>query len=162
MRVAHFSFKIALSGAIMLTLLLVCSFSPRVHSIPRGPRILLHRNPSSEATKNPTNFVGFLWRRKRDSFLSFAKQPWSAIFMLCKSLRAAAKNDAPCRFLNALVQIPLIKFRKNKTNKQKMLVRFVGGGRGIRTPVGFHPNGFQDRLVMTASIFLRLLQRLKV
>ena len=146
----------------MLTLLLVCSFSPRVHSIPRGPRILLHRNPSSEATKNPTNFVGFLWRRKRDSFLSFAKQPWSAIFMLCKSLRAAAKNDAPCRFLNALVQIPLIKFRKNKTNKQKMLVRFVGGGRGIRTPVGFHPNGFQDRLVMTASIFLRLLQRLKV
>ena len=31
---------------------------------------------------------------------------------------------------------------------------FCGGGRGIRTPVGFHPNGFQDRLVMTASIFL--------
>ena len=27
----------------------------------------LRRNPSSEATKNPTNFVGFLWRRKRDS-----------------------------------------------------------------------------------------------
>ena len=74
--------------------------------------------------------------------------------MLCKSLRVAAKNDAPRRFLNALVRIPLIKFRKNKTNKQKILVRFVGGGRGIRTPVGFHPNGFQDRLVMTASIFL--------
>ena len=53
-RVAHFSFKIALSGgAIMLTLLLVCSFSPRVHSIPRGPRILLHEKPSSVATKNP-------------------------------------------------------------------------------------------------------------
>ena len=44
-----------------------------------------------------------------------------------------------------------------KQNEQaKMLVRFVGGGRGIRTPVGFHPNGFQDRLVMTASIFLHL------
>ena len=57
---------------------------------------------------------GFLWRRKRDSFLSFAKQPWSAVFMLCKSLRAAAKNDAPCRFLNALVRIPLIKYRKTK------------------------------------------------
>ena len=27
-----------------------------------------------------------------------------------------------------------------------------GGSGGIRTPVGFHPNGFQDRLVMTASI----------
>ena len=67
----------------------------------------LHENHSSEATKNPTKYVGFLWRRKRDSFLSFAKQPWSAVFMLCKSLRAAAKNDALCRFLNALVRIPL-------------------------------------------------------
>ena len=35
--VAHFTFKIALSGAIMLTLLLVCSFSPRKYkSILRG------------------------------------------------------------------------------------------------------------------------------
>ena len=116
--VAHFSFKIALSGAIMLTLLLVCSFSPRVHSIPRGPRVSLHENHSSEATKTPTKFVGFLWRRKRDSFLSFAKQPWSAVFMLCKSLRSAAKNDAPCRFLNALVQIPVVKYRKTKRTSE--------------------------------------------
>ena len=36
-RGAHCTFKIALSGAIMLTLLLVCAFSPRVQSIPRGP-----------------------------------------------------------------------------------------------------------------------------
>ena len=36
-RVAHFAFEIVLSGAITLTLLLVCAFSPRVHSIPRGP-----------------------------------------------------------------------------------------------------------------------------
>ena len=27
-----------------------------------------------------------------------------------------------------------------------------GGSEGIRTPVGFLPNGFQDRLVMTTSI----------
>ena len=33
---------------------------------------------------------------------------------------------------------------------------FVGGGRGIRTPVGLLPNGFQDRLVMTTSISLRM------
>ena len=83
-RVAHFVFEITLLHAIMLTLLLVCSFSPRVHSIPRGPRILLHENHSSVATKNPTNFVGFLWRRKRirscllqsnlgHQFLCFAK-----------------------------------------------------------------------------------------
>ena len=29
-----------------------------------------------------------------------------------------------------------------------------GGGKGIRTLVGFPPNGFQDRLVMTTSISL--------
>ena len=33
-----------------------------------------------------------------------------------------------------------------------------GGGEGIRTPVGLHPNGFQDRLVMTTSIRLRMRQ----
>ena len=37
--VAHFVFEITLSQAITLTLLLVCAFSPRVHSFPRGPRI---------------------------------------------------------------------------------------------------------------------------
>ena len=31
-----------------------------------------------------------------------------------------------------------------------------GGGCGIRTHVGVNPNGFQDRLVMTASITLRM------
>ena len=36
-RVAHCTFEITLLQAIMLTLLLVCAFSPRVHSIPRGP-----------------------------------------------------------------------------------------------------------------------------
>ena len=40
--------------------------------------------------------------------------------------------------------------KKNRTES----VLFCGAGGGIRTPVGFHPNGFQDRLVMTASIFL--------
>ena len=31
-----------------------------------------------------------------------------------------------------------------------------GGGCGIRTHVGVNPNGFQDRLVMTASIRLQI------
>ena len=35
--VAHCTFEITLLQAIMLTLLLVCAFSPRVHSIPRSP-----------------------------------------------------------------------------------------------------------------------------
>ena len=43
-RVANLVFEITLSQAITLTLLLVCSFSPRVHSIPRGPLILKSRN----------------------------------------------------------------------------------------------------------------------
>ena len=137
-------------------------FPQKYKSIFWGPRILLRRNSSSVATKNPTKFVGFLWRRKRDSFLSFAKQPWSAVFMLCKSLRAAAKNDAPCRFLNALVRIPLIKYRKTKRTSKKCLSVLLGGGRGIRTPVGFHPNGFQDRLVMTASIFLHVVCQARI
>ena len=34
-----------------------------------------------------------------------------------------------------------------------------GGGCGIRTHVGLLPNGFQDRLVMTASITLRVIAR---
>ena len=32
----------------------------------------------------------------------------------------------------------------------------LGGCGGIRTPVGVNPNGFQDRLVMTASIRIRI------
>ena len=42
--VAHCAFEITLLQAIMLNLLLVCSFSPRVHSIPRGPRFYARNN----------------------------------------------------------------------------------------------------------------------
>ena len=42
--VAHCAFEITLSRTITLTLLLVCSFSPRVHSIPRGPLSLKSQN----------------------------------------------------------------------------------------------------------------------
>ena len=37
-----------------------------------------------------------------------------------------------------------------------MLSFIFGGEEGIRTLVGFPPNGFQDRLVMTTSIPLRI------
>lgn len=36
-----------------------------------------------------------------------------------------------------------------------MLFFIFGGGGGIRTPVGLHPNGFQDRRVMTTSLRLQ-------
>ena len=42
-RVAHFAFEVTLSLAIMLALLLVCSFSPKVQSIFWGPHILKKR-----------------------------------------------------------------------------------------------------------------------
>ena len=35
-------------------------------------------------------------------------------------------------------------------------IKLNGGEEGIRTLVGFPPNGFQDRLVMTTSIPLRM------
>ena len=53
------------------------------------------------------------------------KENASACFSL--RLRSAAKNDAPCRFLNALVQIPVVKYRKTKTDKQVCLSALFGG-----------------------------------
>ena len=55
LHVAHCTFEIALSGAIMLTLLLVCAFSPRVHSFPRSPRIFARNDVKRVArNKKPT------------------------------------------------------------------------------------------------------------
>ena len=54
----------------------------------------------------------------------------------------------------------IIKFRKwqkEKNLENVVFSRLFGGGEeGIRTLVGLPPNGFQDRLVMTASIPLRI------
>ena len=43
----YLDFENALSRAIMLTLILVCAFSPRVHNIPRGPRLEVFRKDKS-------------------------------------------------------------------------------------------------------------------
>ena len=65
-----------------------------------------------------------------------------------------------------MVFLLILPFLIEKINRKENSLRFVrlnrniGAGRGIRTPVGFHPNGFQDRLVMTASIFLHHIQLL--
>ena len=53
--VANLAFEITLLQAIMLTLLLVCAFSPRVHSFPRGPRIFARNDVKRVArNKKPT------------------------------------------------------------------------------------------------------------
>ncbi len=63
---------------------------------------------------------------------------------------------------------PRLTFRKKVALSAK-LIRYLnrtdftvcfGAGGGIRTPVGFPPNGFQDRLVMTASIRLHFFNSL--
>ena len=41
------------------------------------------------------------------------------------------RRDAPCRFLNALVQIPVVKYRKTKTDKRVCLSVLFGGETGI-------------------------------
>ena len=62
--------------------------------------------------------------------------------MLCKSLRAAAKNDAPCRFLNAIVRIPIIKFRSNK-KPDKICRVFVAEEEGFEPPWAFTQTVFK-------------------
>ena len=44
---------------------------------------------------------------------------------------------------------------KTYYKSMKLNINVNGGGGGIRTHVGFHPNGFQDRPVMTASVPLQ-------
>ncbi len=47
---------------------------------------------------------------------------------------------------------------KSTNSLCRVFVQFANGGSGgIRTPVGLHPNGFRDRLVVTASIHFRIL-----
>ena len=46
--------------------------------------------------------------------------------------------------------------KEKKPQKRSVFKAFDGGEEGIRTLVGLPPNGFQDRLVMTASIPLHL------
>ena len=76
------------------------------------------------------------WRRGRDS-LSPAG-----------SVRVGSDSPLDCHSLPTRSN-PLIYQRKKRTPAG---VLCVGGEEGIRTLVGLPPNGFQDRLVMTASI----------
>ena len=49
------------------------------------------------------------------------------------------------------------RFIEKNVNLDTRLTVFSGGGSGIRTHAPFRTNGFQDRLVMTTSISLRVL-----
>ena len=67
-------------------------------------------------------------------------------------IRPNGLANRPLRPAWVLLQIRISIVRKRPLS----VVFFFGGGKGIRTLVGFLPNGFQDRLVMTTSISLQL------
>ncbi len=100
-------------------------------------------------------FAVFFWRRQRDSLRKT---------LFC--YHAGLANATPLR-LNCLLDRKqftqpfesLFKFLITQKALSLMAKGFFGGGRGIRTPVGVNPNGFQDRLVVTASICLRTIKK---
>ena len=67
----------------------------------------------------------------------------------------AAEKQSTGLFFNTRPSNPFDNITK-KQHLHKTDAVYFGGGCGIRTHVGLLPNGFQDRLVMTASITLRM------
>ena len=146
----------------MLTLLLVCSFSPKVQKYLLGSPCLIARESLFRSHKKPDKICRVFCGGGRGIRSCLLQSNLGQQFLcFAKAFGQPLKTTHRVVFLTLSFESLLLSTEK-QNEQAKMLVRFVGGGRGIRTPVGFHPNGFQDRLVMTASIFLHLLQRLKV
>ena len=59
------------------------------------------------------------------------------------------------RDLNPRASYPTYSLSRGASSATWVLLHEIGGGGGIRTHVALTPNGFQDRLVMTASIPLQ-------
>ena len=83
----------------------------------------------------------------------------SVVYHHCESDTTCGWWYAPTAMIYTLKRddIPLLSqwIKKNLSWNSSTEV-FLGGGSGIRTHVGVSPNGFQDRLVMTTSISLRV------
>ena len=98
----------------------------------------------------------FWWSRFRRQFRIWSKSHticWPTIFPLfCAQVSAKINRELESVINMLLNNIWNSIFSSKKAPKN----RGFGGGKGIRTLVGLHPNGFQDRLVMTASIPLRI------
>ena len=85
------------------------------------------------------------------------------LFILAEGVGFARLRTERCRgktvhrtvFFTRGLRIPSITSQK-QTAPANADAAYFGGGCGIRTHVGLLPNGFQDRLVMTASITLRM------
>ncbi|MBD5131198.1 MAG: hypothetical protein HDT28_01175 [Clostridiales bacterium] len=80
-----------------------------------------------------------MWRGFRlsaERLANMRQKIYKEIVIICfnKSLKHVWQTIAACSFQAALI----------KTKRQAQVLSFCfGGGGGIRTPVGLHPNGFQ-------------------
>ena len=73
------------------------------------------------------------------------------------ALRSRPPRVAACpRHAAKCPRVRILLFFKKQNPAPLGGVLFFGGGCRIRTRVGFRPNGFQDRPVMTASVTLRM------
>ena len=104
------------------------------------------------------NLLFPIWRRQRDSEPSLASRKrlsWRKFAWWHSAVILQAKTQI-CHERALRAQAFSKHYHLSKTEGTPNGVPSVfGGGRGIRTPVGLLPNGFQDRLVMTTSICLR-------
>ena len=124
--VAHFSFKIALSGAIMLTLLLVCSFSPRVHSIPRGPRILLRRITLPKQQKTRQNMSGFCGGGRGIRSCLLQSNLGQQFLCFAKAFGQPLKTTHRVVFLTLSFKSPLLSVEKQKRTSKHLSVISIG------------------------------------
>ena len=80
----NFAFEITLSQAITLTLLLVCAFSPRVHSIPRGPLPIKSQNFDEIVFFSAgSEKSSVLWRTRFFGFRRKSKISQNYDFLIC-------------------------------------------------------------------------------
>ncbi len=85
------------------------------------------------------------WRRRRDL------NPRAS----CPTYTLSRGASSPLEYFSKVKMFLEIFSSSGRTFLASALKK-LGGESGIRTHVGLHPNGFQDRLVMTASISLRI------
>ena len=90
---------------------------------------------------HPCGWFWRFWRPRRDSLLNYRTVHWTVLPFSCE-LRSGKSE---------FVSNPKLK----KINSSVELFIFFGAEGGIRTHAPFRTNGFQDRLVMTASISLQ-------
>ena len=89
-----------------------------------------------------------IWRRERDSGSDSAVRQSRTTVSNCHYSLKEKKAMQTCKNRKSTLSSTFLFCSKASLP--------YGGGKGIRTLVGLHPNGFQDRLVMTTSISLRV------